>query len=473
MSEDASWDKFSGESSSTRPEEAKGIPLVLDENYPRRWVYHELQNVCEIRSGIAWDKDQEADSPEDGSIPVIKINNVQDGYLDLEEVLHLNEVTESEFEANKARKNWLLVIGSNGSGERVGHCGLIEHDMEFVFASFLYGIKSDPTHILPRFLYYSLNRPEVQKRLTSFTAGSTSLKNLNKSTLTNLVVPTPPLEEQRKIASVLYTVDKVIQKTEEIIDQRERVRTALQQELFRRGIELDGSFRPQPSEAPSLFVERHSRTIPAHWDVEKLGDIGEWVSGKTPSRSEPAFWGGTVPWITAKDMKTLYVMESEDNITKRAIEEGAKVVSSRSVLVLVRGMILDHTLPVVRPMTDSSFNQDVKAILPDESIDPDYLAYWLKAHSNEVLALVTSASHGTKRLATEAFGNLAIPVPPIDEQKSMVERLRTIDELNFKDQAYKARIERLKRALMQDLLSGEVRTHDTDIEIVEDVLAHG
>jgi type I restriction enzyme S subunit len=132
-------------------------------------------------------------------------------------------------------------------------------------------------------------------------------------------------------------------------------------------------------------------------------------------------------------------------------------------------MILDHTLPIVRPTREVSFNQDVKAILPGGEINPDYLAYWLKTNSNEILALVTSASHGTKRLSTEALGNLSVPVPPKDEQAEIVDRVKTFDKIINIEKAHAEHLKELKKGLMQDLLSGRVRTAGKTIDIPDEV----
>jgi type I restriction enzyme S subunit len=171
-------------------------------------------------------------------------------------------------------------------------------------------------------------------------------------------------------------------------------------------------------------------------------------------------------------MKSLRLSDSEDKITETAVEDGAPLAPSNSLLILVRGMILDHTLPVVRPTREASFNQDVKAILPDEEVNPDFLAYWLKTNSNEVLALVTAASHGTKRLSTGALGNLSVPLPPEDEQAEIVDRVEKFDrEINV-EESYANRLKNLRKGLMQDLLSGDVRTAGKEIEIPDEVKNH-
>jgi len=323
-----------------------------------------------------------------------------------------------------------------------------------------------PSRINGLYLYYHF--AERQGWLSRLATGST-FKSITKGDLQHLDVPLPPSEQQQKIASVLYNVDQAIQKTDEIIDQTEKVQKGLLQDLVTRGLNQKDELRPSYHEEPSLYREIAGRTVPSEWSVVELSDIGEWISGKTPKKSEDSFWGGSIPWISAKDMKSLHLSDSEDKITEIAVEEGAPLAPADSLLILVRGMILDHTLPVVRPTREVSFNQDVKAIIPYEEINPDYLAYWLKTNSNEVLALVTAASHGTKRLSTGALGNLSIPLPPEDEQVEIVDRVKKFDRKIDTEKSYADRLKSLKKGLMQDLLSGNVRTNEKDIAIFDEV----
>lgn len=68
---------------------------------------------------------------------------------------------------------------------------------------------------------------------------------------------------------------------------------------------------------------------------------------------------------------------------------------------------------------------------------------------------------------------MEVIVPPIDEQEEIVTHVSSIDETRFQNAKIKGKLQRLKQGLMQDLLSGEVRTHDKEIELIEDVLQHG
>ncbi|MCF2237830.1 restriction endonuclease subunit S [Halobacterium salinarum] len=324
--------------------------------------------------------------------------------------------------------------------------------------------------IVPWFLYYLAKSHPVRNYAISRMRGSTGRQRVPFDVFRReLDYPLPPLKEQRKVASVLHSVDLAIQKSKEIISQTERVRSGVIQDLVEQGLNSEGKLRAAFDAKPSLYEEKNGRTVPSTWSVAKLSDIGDWQSGKTPRKSVDEYWGGSIPWVSAKDMKTLRLSETEDKITESAVDDGAPLSPPDSLLILVRGMILDHTLPIVRPTETVSFNQDVKAIHPNDQVNPDYLAYWLESNSEEVLALVTTASHGTKRLATEALGNLSIPVPPLEEQTEIVDRVREFDNKIDVEKSHVDQLKSFKKGLLQDLLLGDVRTAGKEIDVPDEV----
>jgi type I restriction enzyme S subunit len=84
--------------------------------------------------------------------------------------------------------------------------------------------------------------------------------------------------------------------------------------------------------------------MPAHWSLTKMWDITHAISGGTPARDNPLYWGGGIPWVSAKDMKRRDIDSSEDTVTKAALAEtGLKLIQGTAILVVVRGMILAHT----------------------------------------------------------------------------------------------------------------------------------
>jgi type I restriction enzyme, S subunit len=170
------------------------------------------------------------------------------------------------------------------------------------------------------------------------------------------------------------------------------------------------------------------RTKPSNWRTSTLGNVATWVSGGTPSKLNPKYWGREIPWASAKDMKSLRIYETEDYVTKEAIKDGLKVVPKGSILMLVRGMTLHNDLPICVVMQDTTFNQDVKGILPKEGIDETFLVYCLLANKPRLRALVDSASHGTGRIHSEILKRVEVPIPPLETQRAIAHILGTLDD---------------------------------------------
>ncbi|OUJ18042.1 Restriction endonuclease S subunit [Methanonatronarchaeum thermophilum] len=436
--------------------EYKGIQIV--EITPNDWDILKFNETCHIQSGLSWSKDQEVESPEEGDIAVIKINNVLDGKLDLKNPLHLKDVTDEQIEKNKARKNWLIMIGSNGSQERIAKCGLIKEDMDFVFASFLYGIKSKVSNLNSYFLYYLLNSDKVQKRLQSFTSGSTSLNNLNKSILEKLVIPAPKISEQRKIASVLYNVDQAIQKTDEIIEQTQKVKKGLMQDLF-----TEGYYNHEEFKEASRFSK-----IPIKWEVEKINQISDVIGGGTPSTKNEDFWGGEIPWITPSELTELdsnIVSKTERYITEKGLDScSAKLLPKKSLLLTSRasiGMCVINDVPMAT-------NQGFQSLVPNEDIDIWYLLYRMRFDSPYLNSIGTGSTYS--EVSNTMMKKIDIPIPKKEEQKKIGRTIKSTDEQIFSLKKEKDRLHCLKKGLLQDLLTGKVRTKGKDIKVSNEVL---
>ena len=157
---------------------------------------------------------------------------------------------------------------------------------------------------------------------------------------------------------------------------------------------------------------------------QKLGQIVSTYSGGTPSKKENeanSYWGGTIPWVSPKDFKSFYLYDSEDHITEKAIDDSAtqKVIPD-SVLVVVRSGILKHTLPVAINKVEVTINQDVKVLVPNDSVLPDYLGLYLKVFEKKILNLCVKHSTTVQSVNTTEFLSLDIPVPPIPTQKKLI-----------------------------------------------------
>jgi type I restriction enzyme S subunit len=147
--------------------------------------------------------------------------------------------------------------------------------------------------------------------------------------------------------------------------------------------------------------------------------------GMTPSKENQAFWGGDIPWVSPKDVKANVLLDSIDHITQEAFDQtNISLVPRGAVVVVVRGMILARTVPVATLGVMSTLNQDMKALVPHgEMLSSEYLRDWLRAHEAEVIQLVETAGHGTKKLDTDRLMNLRLPVPALAVQEQLSARV--------------------------------------------------
>lgn len=121
-------------------------------------------------------------------------------------------------------------------------------------------------------------------------------------------------------------------------------------------------------------------------------------------------------------------------------------------------MILAHTLPVARVERPVAFNQDLKALVPSDGIDSEFLLYWLLANSNKILGLATDSTHGTKRLPTETLFRELIALPSTKaEQEAIAEALSDADALIESLEQLLAKKRHIKQGAMQELLTGKRR----------------
>ena len=158
-----------------------------------------------------------------------------------------------------------------------------------------------------------------------------------------------------------------------------------------------------------------------------LGKLAKFKSGGTPSKSNKDYWGGDLPWVSAKDLKSPEVVDSIDHLSPTGFA-AAKIAPAGSLLILVRGMTLHKDVPVCMAGRDVAFNQDIKALIVSEKISSKYLLYFLHSRKNKLLELVDSAGHGTGRLNTDSLKAFPVLVPPISEQIAIADLLSTWEE---------------------------------------------
>ncbi|EHL0150396.1 restriction endonuclease subunit S [Vibrio alginolyticus] len=203
---------------------------------------------------------------------------------------------------------------------------------------------------------------------------------------------------------------------------------------------------------------------------KKLGQLVDMRSGNTPSKSNPKFWEGTIPWISASSMKGNVFSESEQNVTQLALENGAKLATKGSILLLVRGSMLFNKIPVGFAGCDVTYNQDVKAINLKSGDDNSYLFHWFKANEYRLLSMVTGTGIGAGKLDSDELLSLPFHQPKPAEQQKIVSFLSKVDEKITLLTEKKNKLTEYKKGVMQQLFNGSFQEQGGQLTFIPPTL---
>ena len=181
--------------------------------------------------------------------------------------------------------------------------------------------------------------------------------------------------------------------------------------------------------------------------------------GGTPSKSNPAFWSGDIPWISPKDMKVSLLADATDHISVDAVNSSAtSVVPSGSILIVVRSGILVHSVPIARAARPLAFNQDIKALIPDSAkVDPEYLYWFLRGSERAVLTRGIKKGATVHSVQSDFIENLEVPLPKRVEQRRIVDLLSRAEGIVRLRREAKRKTAELVPAILQDMVGDPAR----------------
>ena len=188
---------------------------------------------------------------------------------------------------------------------------------------------------------------------------------------------------------------------------------------------------------------------PEGWRATKLGDeLMATVGGGTPNRSNASYWGGSIPWATVKDFGPRVLLETQEHISEEGLRSSASNLVPANTVVMATRM---NVGAVFRSGVPIAINQDLRALIPAQSLSTDYLFYFLQANSNALGRLATGTT--VKGLRTDTLRSLQVQLPPLPEQRKIADILSSVDAAIEKTQAIIDQVQVIKRGLMQELLT--------------------
>ncbi len=282
-------------------------------------------------------------------------------------------------------------------------------------------------------------------------------------------VSLPTLQEQSFIVRFLESADRRIQSyiraKKKLISLLNEQKRAIIHRTVTRGLDFRVCLKPSGVEWLG--------DVPEHWRLRKLRECGVITGGLTPSMEIAEYWGGDIPWVTPKDMKSSSISDSSIRITDLALQRTAlSKIDAGSVLLVVRGMILARRVPIAWTTKEVTINQDMKALKLREDVSAQFLAYSLDSAQEAFKPLIDEAGHGTRRLPTERWRELVVVMPPLEEQLAINELLeRETARLNVVISRAEREMELLygyRARLIADVVTGKLDVREAAGRLLEE-----
>ena len=351
-----------------------------------------------------------------------------------------------------------LLVCEGGEG---GRCGILREEIEDCI------IQNALHRVRPReqdsndFLQYVL-RSVAETGWFNALNNKATIAHFTREKFGALRVPIPPVSEQVAIVRVLDRAERRIRRyiraKERLIKLLEEHKKAIIHQAVTGQIDVRTG-QPYPAYKDS-GVEWLGE-VPKHWDIQRLCQCASIVGGMTPSMENHAYWNGSIPWVTPKDMKLNAVGNSAIKVTQNALKETSlRLIHTGSVLMVVRGMILARTVPIAWTTCPVTVNQDMKALRPVSGINAQYMARALASAQDILLSFVDVAGHGTRRLPTDRWRALPLAIPPTDEQMAVVSYLDRIcgrcDDLKNSTKREIELLREYRTRLIADIVTGKL-----------------
>jgi type I restriction enzyme S subunit len=411
--------------------------------HPHDWSTSIVGRAIEIRRGVSWSKNQEHSERFDGAVPVIGISNVQDR-LELDKLIYLSGLKPKTIEQKRVEKGWSVMVGSNGNRQRIGNTVRVSEDAEYLFASFLIAAKPRAdSGITPEYFYRWLLTEQVQAYLSASAEGSTGLSNLSHSFFRAMAIAFPEADEQAAIARVLDAVDTTIERAREAVAKAESLDHSLLHELLAFGIS-------------------GRKSKPVHWRVKRVDEVAEVGSGVTLGKDVSGFKHIELPYLRVAnvqdghlDLSTIKTVKVRcDEVERYRLEPGDVLMTEGGDLdKLGRGTLWEgqienclHQNHIFRVRTDR------------KQLDPRYFAFVVesdiaKRYFTRVAKRTTNLA-STNKTQVRAF---RFPLPPLEEQGQIADAMSASKATIRALESKVAALNKLKKSLMHDLLTGTVR----------------
>ena len=430
------------------------------------WKKEKFKTLIQHKSGYTWSKEQETKLRESNTVRVLTVTNIQKE-LDLSSELYLKDVSDIDKIKKAVSKEWSIAVSSNGNRKRIGNAVYIDEDSEYLFASFLTAFKpKENSDILPNYFFRWLNSHQIQERITAVSEGTTGLGNLDIRFLRNMEIEYPETpKEQTAITTILSKVDEAIEATRQSIKQAEKLKKALMQNLLTGKLKPDGTWRNDDE----FYEDEKFGKVPVGWEVKAVGDKS--ICNINPNyKFKKGKEYDFIPMDAINDQ-----FRGVGYLELRKIDGGGytRFKLGDILFAKITPCTENGKVALIKEMnTEVGFaSTEFTIFSPNETVNNEFYYYLLS--SDRVHNLAVSLMEGTtgrQRVPWKVFKNRVFaPIPcNVNEQIFISSKIKSIEMNNASKQTKIQTLQRLKKSLMQNLLTGKIRL---DVEAINKIIS--
>ncbi|MFN7839370.1 MAG: restriction endonuclease subunit S [Bacteroidota bacterium] len=314
--------------------------------------------------------------------------------------------------------------------------------------------------------YYSYSFQYLEYFLKAKTAGS-GIPHADKGVIKRLDFFKPEKTEQKAIATILSKVDAAIRATENSIKAAEKLKRGLMQNLFTGKLKVDGSWR----KADEFYKDEKFGNVPLGWVVKKGNKITDKITkGQSPKWQGFEYQTEGVLFVTSENVLDGFIdvsspkylpIEFNDKIKNSQLQKG-------DILINIVGASIGRCAVYELDVEFANTNQAVCVFRPNSENDSDFIAYYIQLEQTQQRLLGNSVETARANLSLGDFRKFKFIIPETkDEQCLISAKVKEIDSIYISKHKKIKTLQRLRKSLMQNLLTGKVRV---DVNKIEQVL---
>ncbi|MBD2068906.1 restriction endonuclease subunit S [Leptolyngbya sp. FACHB-671] len=409
---------------------------------PEDWEVKRLKQISPSQSvGLVINPSSYFDN--EGSVPMLVGSQISENHINWELANRISSVSNELLPASRLTAGDLVTV-------RVGNPGVTA-----VVPPELDGCNCASMMIVRQYssfsslwLCYVMNSRIGRSQVEHVQYG-TAQKQFNISDAIDFTYPVPPLPEQRSIAQALSDVDALITALDKAIAKKRAIKTATMQQLLTGKKRLPGFGEGKGDRQTEIGV------IPEDWNLRNIGDIGSVSSGGTPSRTNPKYWNGSIPWVTTTQIDFNIINNAEQFITTDGLKySAAKLFPPGTLLMAMYGQGKTRGKVAILDV-EASTNQACAAITFGRDVCQSYVFHYLIFQYEAIRNLSNTGNQ--ENLNGLIIKSIQILLANVEEQQAIATVLSDMDAEIAALETRLAKTQSIKQGMMQELLTGRTR----------------